>query len=225
MTIRRTRSLRIGGIWAMSLIGALPGCRPAVVQSAFVVASVRLTCRPVDRGVQCQLLALSRDVRQRPRDVTREASWHLSGVSGAQMATTGIVEATHEGNVEINVDYQSQAAHCLVRLTPNSPGQLLAIVRGHAFAQDDDALQPVPGVRVEVVSGPDSGRSATTGRNGAFALAGLLPGTFDLRATKGGYPPTELHVSVEPGETRTNVLMQSPIGRSAAMVAHGYEER
>jgi hypothetical protein len=225
MTIRRTRSLRIGAVWAMSLMSALPGCRPAAVQSAFVVASLRLTCRPIARGVQCQLLALSSDVRRRPRDVTREASWHLSGVSGARMAATGIVEATHQGDAEIDVNYQSQTAHCLVRLTPDNPGQLLAIVRGHAFAQDDDALQPVPGVHVEVVSGPDMGRSATTGRDGAFALAGLMPGSFDLRATKGGYPPTEQHVSAEPGETRTNVLMQPPVGRSAAVVARGYEER
>jgi hypothetical protein len=174
------------------------------------MASVRLTCRPIERGLQCQLLALSRDVSQAPRDVTREASWHLSGVAGAQVSTAGIVEATHEGDVEINVDYQSQTTHCLVRLTPRAPGQLLAIVRGHAFVEDDESLRPVSGVRVEVVSGPDIGKSATTGRDGAFALAGLLPGTFDLRATKNGDPPTELPVSAEPGETRTNLLMQAP---------------
>jgi hypothetical protein len=195
----------------MSLIGALPGCRPAAARNAFSVASVRLTCWPIERGVQCQVLALSRDVRQAPRDVTREASWHFSGVTGAQVSTTGIVEATDEGNVEINVDYQSQIAHCMARLARSGPGQLLAIVQGRAFVEDDDSLQPVLGVRIEVVSGPDAGTSATTGPDGGFALGGVAPGTFDLRATKGGYPPTELRVSVEPGDTRTNVLMHAPI--------------
>jgi hypothetical protein len=208
-----TPHLRVGGVCAMSLIGALSGCRREVSRHTFPVASVRLTCRPIVRGVQCQLLALSTDVSQAPRDVTSEASWHLSGVAGAHLSSMGIVEAGREGDVGIDVDYQSRTAHRMVRLSRTGPGQLLTILRGRAFAEHSGSLQPVAGVRLEVASGPDAGRSATTERDGGYELAGLVPGTLELRATKPGYEPNELTVSIEPGDAHVSVLMRAPIRR------------
>jgi hypothetical protein len=76
-----TPPLRMGGVYAMSLVGALQGCPRELSQQTFPVASVRLICQPVERSVQCRLLALSSDVRQVPRDVTSDASWHLSGMT------------------------------------------------------------------------------------------------------------------------------------------------
>ena len=208
-----TPSLRIAGIWAMSVIGALPGCRQVVGGDVFELASVYLTCWPVMRGVQCQLLALSRDVRQPPRDATHEASWHFSGMAGAQLSTTGIVEADRDGDVSIDVDYQSRTAHRMVRLIRGRPGQLLAVVRGRALLDDHGSLRGVPGVRVEVVSGPDAGKAATTARDGTYELAGLTPGLFEMRATKPGYESTDMAVSIESGEAHVSVLLRALIDR------------
>jgi hypothetical protein len=207
-----TPHLRIGGVCAISLIGALSGCRREVSHT-FPVASVRLTCWPIVRSVQCQLLALSRDVSQTPLDVTSEASWHLSGIAGAHVSAVGVIEAAGEGDVEIHADYQSHPAHRMVRLVRSGPGQLLAILRGRALVEDDGSLQPVAGVRVEVVSGPDAGKSATTESDGRYELAGVVPGTLELRATKPGYESTDLAVSIEPGDAHVTVLMRAPIRR------------
>jgi hypothetical protein len=204
-----TPHLRIGGVCAMSLIGALLGCRRDGLPHTFPVASVRLTCWPIVRSVQCQLLALSRDVSQPPRDVTGEASWQLSGISGAHVSAVGIIEAAHEGDVEIHADYQSQTANRMVRLARSGPGQVLAILRGRAFAEADGSLRPVAVVRVEVISGPDAGKSATTDRDGGYELAGLVPGAIELRAAKAGYESTGLAVSIEPGDGYANVLMRA----------------
>jgi hypothetical protein len=218
MTRLRLRQVRV---WLLSLVGVFPACQQATVKTGFPVASVRLTCRAAGRNVQCQVLALSRDVRQAPRDVTREAAWDLSGVEGARMSPTGIVEAARQGDVDVHVDYQSRTAHCLVRLTQHGPGQPLALVRGHVFVEDHASLQPEPGVRLEVVSGPDTGKSATTGGDGAFALGGLAPGTLDLRATKGGYRPTDLRLTVESGDVHTDVLMDAPTRRGLGRRSKG----
>jgi hypothetical protein len=170
---------------------------------------VRLTCWPIVRSVQCQLLALSRDASQAPRDVTAEALWQLSGISGARVSAVGIIEAAHEGDVEIHADYQSRTAHRMVRLVRSGPGQVLAILRGRAFAEADGSLRPVAGVHIDVISGPDAGKSATTDRVGGYELAGLVPGPTELRAAKAGYESTELAVSIEPGDGYANVLMRA----------------
>jgi hypothetical protein len=168
------------------------------------------------------LLALSREVSRGPRDVTGDASWHLSGNAGAQVSRTGIVEAAPGNNVgdggrvddvRLDVDYQSQTAHSIVRLSRNGPGQLLTIVRGRVFAEDDGSLHPVAAVRLEVISGPDAGKSATTERDGGYELPGLVPGTLELRATKSGYESTVLTVSIQPGDAIVSVLMRTPIHR------------
>jgi hypothetical protein len=123
------------------------------------------------------------------------------------VSPTGVVETAFQGDVDVRVSYQAKTAHCLVRLAQRGPGQPLAMIRGHVFVEGNESLRPEPGVRIEVVSGPDAGTFATTGRDGAFALGGVAPGTLDLRATKSGYQPTELRLIVEPGDVRTNVLM------------------
>jgi hypothetical protein len=217
----------------------LLGCGREASRASLSIVAVRLTCQPIARGVQCRLLALSRDASQPPRDVTADASWHLSGGAGAHVSTAGIVEAAPAGDasdandagnagdgggrsgmedVEIAADYQSLSAHRMVRLSRTGPGQVLAVLSGRALVEDKGALRPVAAVRLEVVSGPDAGKSATTDRDGGYELTGLAPGKVDLRATKPGYDVTAVTVSLEPGDARLTVLMErrlSPSGGAA----------
>jgi len=228
-----TPYLRTTGVCAMILFPLL-GCGGA--SRAWVpVAAVRLTCQPIARGVQCRLLALSRDASQAPRDVTREATWHLSGGRGAHVTNAGIVEAPQaalgtggdagevadvedSGDTEIAADYQSLSAHRMVRLSRTGPGQLLAVLSGRALTEEKGALRPVAAVRLEVVSGPDAGKSVMTDRDGGYELAGLAPGKLELRATRPGYDVTTVSVSLEAGDARFTVLMEhrsSPAGGAA----------
>jgi hypothetical protein len=197
----------------------LPGCGRDASRASLSIAAVRLTCEPIARGVQCRLLALSRDASQAPRDVTREAAWHLSGVPGARISSPGIVEAAGDlGDAEIVADYLSLSAHRVVRLSRTGPGQVLAVLSGRALTEDKGALRPVATVRLEVVSGPDTGKSVMTDRDGGYELAGLAPGKLELRATRPGYDVTNVSVSLEAGDARLTVLMEhrsSPAGGAA----------
>jgi hypothetical protein len=209
----------------------LIGCGREASRASLSVAAVRLNCQPIARGVQCRLLALSRDASEAPRDVTADASWHLSGGAGAHVSTAGIVEAAPAGgagdgggrsdmeDVAIAADYQSRTARRMVRLSRTGPGQLLAVLSGRALVEDKGALRPVAAVRLEVVSGPDAGKSATTDHDGGYELAGLAPGKVELRATKAGYDVTAVTVSLEPGDARLTVLMERRMSPGGAALS------
>jgi hypothetical protein len=205
----------------IGLVGTASGCGRDRPRESFPVASVRLSCQPIARGVQCRLLALSRDVAQRPRDVTPDAAWHLSALSGVHISPTGIIQSTADGDVDVEAAYQSQQAHQMVRLAKHGSGRILIIVRGRAFVLEEERMSPLAGVRIEVISGSDSGRSVTTGADGAYELAGVVPGRLAILATKAGYEPTELSAEVGPRDGRVSVLMRvrSRAGRESAGVA------
>jgi hypothetical protein len=192
----------------IGLLGTVSGCHRDRARESFTVASVQLSCWPIARGVQCHLLALSRDAGQSPRDVTANTAWRLSGPLGVQVSAPGLIQSTADGDVDIEAEYQSRRAHQMVRLARGGSGQLLIIVRGTAFATNEGRISPLAGVRIEVVRGADSGRSVTTGADGAYDLAGIVPGTLAILATRAGFAPTELSVQVGPGDGHVNVVMR-----------------
>jgi hypothetical protein len=169
------------------------------------VASLSLACRPVARGVQCQLLALSRNGTLAPRDVTAWASWHVAGAAEMHLSPVGVMQATGDGDVVIDTDYQSNTARVAVRLTPNHPAQLLATVRGAIYVSDRGRLRPLAHACVEVVSGPSSGKQTTTHGDGTYELPAVVPGDIVIRATKIGFVPTDLSAQIWPGDNRISV--------------------
>ena len=74
-----------------------------------------------------------------------------------------------------------------------------ATVRGHVLSQG----QPVPeGVQV-IATNSETGftKQATTQEGGAYALIGLVPGTYQLKIVGKGYQPTARAVRVQIGQT------------------------
>src|SRR5262245_60107365 len=68
---------------------------------------------------------------------------------------------------------------------PRQSAKLHAI--GGMVASVEKPTRAVAGARVEVVSGPDAGRSVLSQADGAFLLDDLTPGQISLRVTKDGY--------------------------------------
>jgi hypothetical protein len=172
------------------------------------VASLYLTCAPASRGVHCQLLALSRDVSQAPRDVTPKASWRVSGIAGTQVSADGTIDAPADGDLTIHAQYASHRVQAQVRLARDRPGQMLAAVRGRVYAERDGTLRPVPSARVEVVGGPSAGLSTTTREDGSYELGGVVPVDVVVRATKVGYTPAEGSTELHSGDNRLNLLIE-----------------
>jgi hypothetical protein len=183
------------------------------------VASLSLTCRPVVVGVQCHLLAVSREVAEPPRDVTAWASWHVVG-GGADMhlSPAGVMQAIGNGDVVIETDYASKRARVAVRLTPSQPAQILATLRGAVYVYDRGQLRPVADAHVEVARGPSLGEHATTRADGTYELPAILPGNIAIRVTKLGFTPTYLSTQIQPGDNRVSpVIAIEPPTRDSAL--------
>jgi len=59
----------------------------------------------------------------------------------------------------------------------------------------------VSDVRIDVLDGPNAGRSAMTDTGGRYTISGLSSGTFQLRASKSGYLRLERNVSLDSNTT------------------------
>jgi hypothetical protein len=185
---------------ALSTLGHVSSDSPADI------VSLSLTCAPAERGVHCRLQALSRDVRRSPRDVTSEALWICSGVSGAHISSSGTVDAPTNGDVVIEARFLSRQARVAVRLIRDRPGQLLATVRGSVYVETPDGLGSVARARVAVVDGPSAGMWTSTRDDGRFELVGVVPGEATIRVTKTGYESEDVSTTIGRGESHVNVL-------------------
>jgi len=192
----------------VSLIEILSACGRARPTDPQDVASLNLTCALAPRGVHCRLLALSRDVSRAPRDVTADASWHLSGVVGAQISADGGITVPADGDIELDAHYQSYRMQAWARLTRDGPGHMLAALRGRVYVERDGTLRPVAVARVEVVSGPSAGLVVTTADDGSYELVGLMPGDVVIRATKIGCTTAEGSTQIFPGVNRLSLLIE-----------------
>jgi hypothetical protein len=195
--------------WYLSflfLVGILLACPREIREDRVDLASLSLACRPTAQGVQCQLLALSRNGTLAPRDVTTSASWHMAGSAQMHLSSVGM-QATGDGEVVIDANYQSKTARIWIRLTPNHPAQLLATIGGAVYVSDSGRLSPLANARVEVVSGPSVGKRTTTSDDGSYELPAVVPGEIVIRATKMGFVPADLTVQIWPGDNRISVAV------------------
>ena len=75
---------------------------------------------------------------------------------------------------------------------------------------DDEKQSPVKGGRVEVIDGPDAGRSAQTAEDGAFQFEGLREGQFSIRATAEEFEPQTRQISLTSNQVAEFKLRHPP---------------
>jgi hypothetical protein len=191
-------------------LAALAGCACGR-RAAAAVASLTMRCTPIADGVSCRVMALSRDVGQAAREVTREASWQISDSGIGYLSSPGVVRAMRDGNVDLNAEYASASAHAAVQLAAGRPGRVLGALHGIVFAVESMQLRPVPvsDVRVEVVAENMVGARAVTQADGSYELRWLVPGRAVLHATKAGYAPAAETIAILPGENVTNTVLRA----------------
>jgi hypothetical protein len=67
----------------------------------------------------------------------------------------------------------------------------------------------LPGVLMEILNGPNAGRSMTTFANSVFYMEGLQDGPFTIRLSKPGYVTAEYAWSIPGGKDRIASLSAS----------------
>jgi Carboxypeptidase regulatory-like domain/Putative binding domain, N-terminal len=61
---------------------------------------------------------------------------------------------------------------------------------------DENSARMVAGGTVQILDGPNAGKTSLTDAGGAYSLSGLISGSFMLRATASGYDPREQGVTI-----------------------------
>jgi hypothetical protein len=77
---------------------------------------------------------------------------------------------------------------------------------------------PIRGAKVEVVSGPNKGRSVTTDDHGYYSMVEVW-GDFDVSVSKDGYDAEEGHVSARASVNRLDIALQPDAQRVRTSLA------
>jgi carboxypeptidase family protein len=68
----------------------------------------------------------------------------------------------------------------------------------------------LPGVVMQIVNGPNAGRTATTTSEGRFLMTDLRDGQFTIRLSKPGYVTAEYVWTIPGGSERITTLTAAP---------------
>ena len=122
---------------------------------------------------------------QSAQDVGGLATWSTSDTSIATVNSTGIVMAYRTGEVAIRAAFQGAQGFATVWA---EPGQGLRgtyrVLIGTVANFNGGGLE---GVLMQVIDGPNVGRSTTTFANGGFRMENLKDGPLVIRFSKTGY--------------------------------------
>lgn len=147
---------------------------PATVTAVAVTGSAPLV------GLTSQLTATATLSNNTTQNVTSQASWQSSNTGIATVSSAGVVTGVAPGDVDITATYQSTAGR-----------QRLTIARA-TFAisgnvTDATSHGVLPGITMQITSGPSAGLSTKTDAGGAYSIAGVLGGDATVTASAAGY--------------------------------------
>ena len=123
------------------------------------------------------------------RDVTGLATWSTSDPSIATVNSVGFVTVLQSGEVAIRAAYRDNAIAMVMRVELGAGRRYYRALSG--WVTDAQSQAKLTDVTVQVVSGTNAGRTASTGAVGAYQFYDLDIGAFTLRFTKSGYVSAE----------------------------------
>jgi hypothetical protein len=179
----------------------LAGCSESPSAPSLVVSfELTIGCSLDLDGYRCTATAHGSDGTR--KDITGLAKWSTSDASLATVNSVGLVTVIRAGEIAIRVEYEGASAFMIMNLDVGGLRRYYRALSG--FVTDADTRAKLAGVRVEVRSGPNAGRAATTGEDGAYQLYDLETGSFVVRFTRAGYATTERTIDL-PGDRFTSL--------------------
>ena len=137
------------------------------------------------------------------RDITGLADWSTGDAAIATVSSTGSVTAHATGEVAVRAAYQSGVGFVAVWAVP---GRGLFGIYRYLQGTVLSLNGALPGVLMEILNGPNAGRSMTTSSNGGFYMDNLQDGQFTIRLSKPGYVTAQYEWSIPGGKDRTPTL-------------------
>ena len=134
-------------------------------------------------GYQCEAYVINDEGTSR-RDVTGLASWTTSDTRIASVNGVGFVTVSRAGDAAIRASYQGSQGFMTLPLVPGGSSVYFRALSGWVYDSRDGSK--IPGVTVQIIGGPNGGRTTTTGTDGAYQLYDLQPGGFTVVFSKRG---------------------------------------
>jgi hypothetical protein len=140
-------------------------------------------CALAEKGYQCSAGVLMENAS--PRDVTGLSTWSTSDTSIATVNSVGFVTVLRIGDVAVRARYQDLDGFQSMRVEPGGLSYYHTALSG--WVTDAQSGAKLDSVTVSILDGPNSGRTTSTHRDGAYQLYELQPGTFRVRFSRSGY--------------------------------------
>jgi hypothetical protein len=179
-----------------------------VPATAVTVTSITITGAAAGTatvGEQVALKATANRSDGTTLDVTAQAVWGSSNMVVATVSAAGALAALAAGVTDIRATYSNVSG--LLQITVSQRPHLTGIVT------DADNNRPLAGVTVQVLDGPNSGRSTQTDDGGAYSLDNLVASSFTVQYAKTSYTTVTRGMTVA-GESRVDVSLkiEAPTG-------------
>jgi hypothetical protein len=130
------------------------------------------------------------------RKQTTNAVWASMDTSVATISSTGLLTVVGFGGTDVRATAYQQAATAHLRVP--------FAIAGFVYERIPTAEVPVPGARVSVSGGVDSGASTVTDSSGRFTLDVEAAG-FDIVVSKDGYAPASSKIMALPRDQRPTI--------------------
>jgi hypothetical protein len=88
------------------------------------------------------------------------------------------------------------------------PPPLVVTVAG--LVRDQGTGQPIMGGSVQIVDGPNTGKSSSTDGNGYYSIPGVIAGSFTLHAAASGYDPADQGLTVA-ADSRVDLMLHATV--------------
>jgi hypothetical protein len=171
---------------------------------------LQVGCELAVNGYRCRASVLVDDPPVPSQDVTGLATWSTSDPTIATITSVGFLTVSRIGEVSVRATYQDLEGFEIFRAEPGGMSYYHRALSG--WVRDARDNTTIAGVSVQVLDGPNTGRTVTTGSDGAYQMYELQPGTFRVRFSRAGYVTTERPVAL-PGDTL--VSLDATLARSA----------
>lgn len=175
-----------------------PTATPAT-QSPTVTA-VTVTGNAPLVGQTTQLTATATLSNGTTQDVTAQATWQSSNASIVSVASGGLATGAAAGEADVRAVYSGATGSLHLKLQPRTFAVSGVIV-------DSDSGRAIDG-EVEVVEGANAGMVTRADSGGHYALSGLAPGSFALRARATGYDSTDTRVTVVDADAHADIALR-----------------
>jgi len=171
---------------------------PTVTVSSVVVSG---TTPVVGQTVQFSATAMLSNATT--QDVTTQATWSSSDASIATASSRGMVTGVGTGEADITATYQGVAGKSHVTIARPQP-QTFTLT---GVITDGSTRGGIESARLEVLSGSNAGKIASTDSTGTYTMRDLVADSFRMRASADGFDSGEQGVTI-PANPRADFTLQ-----------------